>query len=69
MKQKIKQTTFFFSFLSILNDIGVELRKRFKMPEDQESQNAKRYKTEFIVIITLMIIVAVFIFVQVLPRW
>jgi hypothetical protein len=39
------------------------------MPEDQESQNAKRYRTEFIVIIALMMIVAVFIFVQVLPRW
>ena len=39
------------------------------MPEDQESQNAKRYKIEFIVIIALMIIVAVFIFVQVLPKW
>jgi hypothetical protein len=39
------------------------------MPEDQESQNAKRYRTEFIVIIALMMIVAVFIFAQVLPRW
>jgi hypothetical protein len=47
----------------------VELSKGFQMPKDQESQNAKRYKTEFIVIVVLMIIVAVFIFVQVLPRW
>jgi hypothetical protein len=39
------------------------------MQEYEETQKAKRYKTEFIVIITLMIIVAVFIFVQVLPRW
>jgi hypothetical protein len=66
---KNKVNEILFSILSILNDIEVKLRKRFKMPEDQESQNAKRYRTEFIVIIALMMIVAVFIFAQVLPRW
>jgi hypothetical protein len=43
--------------------------KNLMMKEEQESQSAIRYKTEFIVIITLMIIVAIFIFVQLLPRW
>jgi len=38
------------------------------MTEDPESSNAKRYKTELIVIIALMIIVAVFIVVQVIPQ-
>jgi len=38
------------------------------MPEDPENTNAKRYKTELIVIIALMIIVAVFIVVQVVPQ-
>jgi hypothetical protein len=40
-----------------------------KMPENQKKQNVKKYKTEFIVIISLMIIVAAYIFVQVLPKW
>lgn len=35
------------------------------MPEDP---NAKRYKTELIVIIVLMVIVAGFIVVQIFPR-
>ena len=39
------------------------------MPEDPDDRNAKRYKTEFIVIITLMIIVAVFIAVQIVPQF
>jgi hypothetical protein len=38
------------------------------MQEDPDNPNAKRYKTELIVIITLMIIVAVFIAVQVVPQ-
>jgi hypothetical protein len=38
------------------------------MPEEPDNLNAKRYKTELIVIIALMIIVAVFIVMQVLPR-
>ncbi len=41
------------------------------MPENQdnrENPNAKRYKTELVVIIALMIIVAVFIAVLVLPQ-
>jgi hypothetical protein len=38
------------------------------MPEDPDNPNAKRYKTELIVIIALMIIVAVFIAVQVVPQ-
>jgi hypothetical protein len=38
------------------------------MTEKPENPNAKRYKTELIVIIALMIIVAVFIVIQVLPR-
>jgi hypothetical protein len=58
-----------FAFLSLLNGIGVIVTKRFKMPEDPENPNTKRYKTELIVIIALMIIVAVFIVVQVMPRW
>jgi len=31
------------------------------MPEESENPNARRYKTEFIVIIALMVIVAAFI--------
>jgi hypothetical protein len=38
------------------------------MLEDPDNTNAKRYKTELIVIIALMIIVAVFIVVQVMPQ-
>ena len=38
------------------------------MNEKQKLSNAKRYKIELIVIIALMIIVAVFIVMQVLPR-
>jgi len=38
------------------------------MTEKPYNPNAKRYKTELIVIIALMIIVAVFIILQVLPR-
>jgi len=38
------------------------------MTEKPNNPNAKRYKTELIVIIALMIIVAVFIVMQVLPR-
>jgi hypothetical protein len=38
------------------------------MTEKPDNPNAKRYKTELIVIIALMIIVAVFILMQVLPR-
>jgi hypothetical protein len=38
------------------------------MTEKPENPNTKRYKTELIVIIALMIIVAVFIEMQVLPR-
>jgi len=38
------------------------------MLEDPDNPNAKRYKTELIVIIALMIIVAVFIVVQVVPQ-
>ena len=36
------------------------------MSEDLDNPNAKRYKTELIVIIALMVIVAVFIVVQVM---
>jgi hypothetical protein len=39
------------------------------MSEDPNNPNAKRYKTELIVIIALMIIVAVFIVVQVMPQF
>jgi len=39
------------------------------MSEDLDNPNAKRYKTELIVIIALMIIVAVFIVVQVMPQF
>jgi hypothetical protein len=39
------------------------------MSEDPDNPNAKRYKTELIVIIALMIIVAVFIVVQVMPKF
>jgi hypothetical protein len=39
------------------------------MSEDPDNPNAKRYKTELIVIIALMIIVAVFIVVQVMPQF
>jgi hypothetical protein len=39
------------------------------MSEDPDNPNAKRYKTELIVIIALMIIVAVFILVQVMPQF
>jgi hypothetical protein len=39
------------------------------MTEEPDNPNAKRYKTELIVIIALMIIVAVFIVMQVLPRF
>ncbi len=39
------------------------------MSEDPESPNAKRYKTELIVIIGLMILVGTFIVMQVIPRW
>ncbi|MFT4580213.1 MAG: hypothetical protein ACI9UO_003068 [Nitrospinales bacterium] len=38
------------------------------MPEDPDNPNAKRYKTELIVIIALMIIVAVYIVVRVMPQ-
>jgi uncharacterized protein YpmS len=38
------------------------------MTKKPDNPNAKRYKTELIVIIALMIIVAVFIVMQVLPR-
>jgi hypothetical protein len=38
------------------------------MTEKPNNPNAKRYKTELIVIIALMIIVAVFIVLQILPR-
>jgi hypothetical protein len=38
------------------------------MAQKPDNPNAKRYKTELIVIIALMIIVAVFIVIQVLPR-
>jgi hypothetical protein len=38
------------------------------MTEKPDNPNAKRYKTELIVIIALMIIVALFIVMQVLPR-
>jgi hypothetical protein len=38
------------------------------MNEKPDNPNAKRYKTELIVIIALMIIVAVFIVMQLLPR-
>jgi hypothetical protein len=38
------------------------------MTEKPDNPNAKRYKTELIVIITLIIIVAVFIVMEVLPR-
>jgi hypothetical protein len=38
------------------------------MTEKPDNPNAKRYKTELIVIIALMIIVAVFIVIQILPR-
>ena len=62
------QTGFFFSSLSLLNGIGGVTTKRFKMTEDPDNPNAKRYKTEFIVIIALMVIVAAFIVVQVMPR-
>jgi len=62
-----KQDLFFASF-SLLNGIGWVITKRFKMPEDSENLNAKRYKTELIVIIALMIIVAVFIVMQVIPQ-
>jgi beta-lactamase regulating signal transducer with metallopeptidase domain len=54
--------------LSLLNGIGGVTTKRFKMMEDPDNPNAKRYKTEFIVIIALMVIVAAFIVVQVVPR-
>jgi hypothetical protein len=39
------------------------------MPENPDDPNARRYKTELIVIIALMIIVAAFIVVLVLPRF
>jgi len=39
------------------------------MIEEPNNPNAKRYKTELIVIIALMIVVAVFIVMQVLPRF
>jgi hypothetical protein len=39
------------------------------MSENPDNPNAKRYKTELIVIIALMIIVAVFIVVQVMPQF
>jgi hypothetical protein len=39
------------------------------MPEEPEIPNAKRYKTELIVIIALMIIVGIFIAVQVIPQF
>jgi hypothetical protein len=39
------------------------------MSEEPNNPNAKRYKTELIVIIALMIIVAVFIVVQVMPQF
>ena len=39
------------------------------MPEDPGDPNAKRYKTELVAIIALMVIVAVFIAVQVVPRF
>ena len=38
------------------------------MTEEPDNPNAKTYKTELVVIIALMIIVAVFIVIQVLPR-
>jgi hypothetical protein len=38
------------------------------MTEKSDNPSTKRYKTELIVIIALMIIVAVFIVMQVLPR-
>ena len=64
----ISNQTGFFSSLSLLNGIGGVTTKRFKMTEDPDNPNAKRYKTEFIVIIALMVIVAAFIVVQVMPR-
>jgi hypothetical protein len=39
------------------------------MSEDPDNPKAKRYKTELIVIIALMIIVAIFIVVQVMPQF
>jgi hypothetical protein len=62
------QTGFFFSSLSLLNGIGGVTTKRFRMTEDPDNPNTKRYKTEFIVIIALMVIVAAFIVVQVMPK-
>jgi len=40
-----------------------------RMAEDPDNQNAKRYKTELIVIIVLMVIVAGFIAVLVVPQF